>query len=346
MEYHGKFSVFDPEKIITYPLRDRKNKVTIDNIILPGQTADMECRLDPRVSEMIEVIARHVLEARSENKPVILFSGGHLIKNGMGMLAADLVDRGMVTLVGGQGSTAIHDFELALIGATSEHVPKGLEHGTFGMAYEFSYFNSALLAGNRHKLGFGEALGRMICDEGFREQVLAVCAREDSPRSFRHPDVSLLCTCYERAVPFTVHAGIGTDVTDQHPSFDGEAKGGCSGRDFLIFAEHISRFRQGGVALNIGSAVTGPEVLLKAVSMAANIGEPPRGIVTADFDLRDHISGEMIDETSPFYYMRDQKSVVTRVPSAYGGEGYYVQGYQQQTFLYLYKKIVEGLDKK
>ncbi len=132
-------------------------------------------------------------------------------------------------------------------------------------------------------------------------------------------------------------------MTDQHPSFDGQAKGGCSGRDFLIYTNEIAKLTNGGVLLNIGSAVTGPEVLLKAVSMAANTGNVPNNIINADFDLRDRQPGATNDESSQGYYFRDQKSIVTRIPRAFNGKGFYIQGNQKQTFPLLYKKIVERL---
>ena len=194
-----------------------------------------------------------------------------------------------------------------------------------------------------YNLGYGESLGRMICDESFRNEVLSSVARDDSPRDFPYAATSVLAACYEKNVPFTVHAGIGVDVTDQHASFDGEAKGGCSGRDFLIFANETTKFTDGGVVLNIGSAVQGPEVLLKAISMAANIGKTPGKIITADFDLRSYDSKQMADESSVGYYFRDQKSIVTRVPQAFGGTGYYIQGDQKQTVPLLYKQIIELL---
>jgi len=211
------------------------------------------------------------------------------------------------------------------------------------MAYEFAYINCALSIGNKHKLGCGESLGRMMCDEDFRKEVFALVGKVNSPLSFVCPLTSILSACYENEVPFTVHVGIGTDVIDQHSSFDGEAKGGCSGRDFLIYTNEIAKLTNGGVLLNIGSAVTGPEVLLKAVSMAANTGNVPNNIITADFDLRDHSPEAMSDESSQGYYFRDQKSVVTRIPQALNGKGFYIQGDQKQTFPLLYKKIIEQL---
>jgi len=343
MDYNGKYKVFDPGRINTYPISTRINKVTLKDLVLPAHIGDIAADIPDQIRGDIDVIAEAVVFARKAGKPVILFTGAHLIKNGLGPLLIDLVDRGLVSLVAGNGSTAIHDFELALIGQTSEYVPDSLGKGQFGMAYEFAYINYAISLGNRRKLGLGESLGKMICDEDFRSEVLEAAARDDSPRKFLQPQVSILAACYKNNVPFTVHAGIGTDVTDQHPSFDGQPKGGCSGRDFLIYTNEIAKLTGGGVILNIGSAVTGPEVLLKAVSMAANSGCPPKDIITADFDLRNYDPKRMTDESSEGYYFRDQKSIVTRIPQAFAGKGFYIKGDQRQTFPLLYKKIVDKL---
>jgi len=211
------------------------------------------------------------------------------------------------------------------------------------MAYEFAYINTALSLGNEKKLGYGESLGKMICDSQFRKEVLALAARDDSPKDFSNPQVSIIAACYNKNIPLSICAGIGTDVIDQHESFDGQAKGGCSGRDFLIYTNEVAKLENGGVVLNIGSAVTGPEVFLKAISMAANIKKVPKNIITADFDLRAHDPEQMTDESAQCYYFRDQKSVVTRIPDAFSGKGYYIQGNQKQTIPLLYKKIVEKL---
>ena len=341
MQYDGKYKIFDINKISTYPLSTRNNKVTLDDLIKPEDINNVVFDLPEKTRNDIEIIANEIVSARKSNKPVVLFTGAHLIKNGLGPLLADLVKRGFLSLVAGNCATAIHDFELALIGQTSENVPDALGKGRFGMAYEFSYFNCALSVGNENKLGLGESLGKTICDENFRSKVLDLAANDNSPRSFSHPQVSVLAACYESNVPFTVHAGIGTDVIDQHPSFDGKVKGGCSGRDFLIYVNEITRFTAGGIILNIGSAVTGPEVLLKALSMAANVGSIPNNIITADFDLRAHRPDAMGDESKEGYYFRDQKSVVTRIPQAFKGKGFYIRADQKQTFPLLYKKIVE-----
>jgi len=343
MDYDGKYNVFDISQIRAYPLCTRSNKVTLEDLVRPEDLGEITAELPDKTRRDIETVARTMVSCRKSGKPVVVFTGAHLIKNGLGPLLADFAGRGLVTLVAGNCATAIHDFELALIGQTSEDVPDALGKGQFGMAYEFAYFNCALSMGNKYKLGCGESLGRMILDEDFREQVLAAAAKDNSPKDFAHPEISVLAACYENNVPFTVHAGIGTDVVDQHPSFDGQAKGGCSGRDFLIYVQEIAKLTGGGVLLNIGSAVTGPEVLLKAVSMAANAGKVPSGIITADFDLRQHNPDAMSDESSQGYYYRDQKSVVTRVPGAFAGKGFYIQGNQRQTFPLLYKKVIEGL---
>jgi hypothetical protein len=340
MEYQGRYNAFDPNRIATYPLEQRSNKVALEDLVLPAGVEALKLEVADEVRRDIEVVANAIVGARRAEKPVILFTGAHLIKNGLGPLLADLVSRRLVTLVAGNAATSIHDFELALIGETSENVPAALGQGQFGMAYEFAYMNTALSVGNQQKLGFGESLGRFICDEAFARQVLGLVARPDAPQKFAHPEVSVLAACYQNEIPFTVHAGIGTDVIDQHPSFDGQAKGGCSGRDFLIYAHETTKLTEGGVVINIGSAVTGPEVLLKAVSMAANIGKVPRDILTADFDLRRHDPGQMTDEAAQGYYYRDQKSVVTRIPKAFSGRGLYVQGDQKTTFPLLYQTIV------
>jgi len=343
MEYEGRFKAFDAGRVKTYPLATRSNKVKLGDLVLPKHVRGAAFDVPAEVLRNVQTLAEAIVTARRDGKPVILFTGAHLIKNGLGPLLVDLVERGCLTLVAGNGATSIHDFELALIGETSENVPAALDKGLFGMAYEFGYINAALSVGNRHKLGYGETLGRMICDESFRRQVLEIAAQSDSPRRFSHSEISLLATCYRKGVPFTVHVGIGVDVIDQHPSFDGQAKGGCSGRDFLLYTNEICKLTKGGVVLNIGSAVTGPEVLLKAVSMAANVGSVPQGILTADFDLREHKVGHMTDEAAQGYYFRDQKSVVTRIPEAFGGRGLYIQGDQKQTVPLLYRQIIEQL---
>ena len=224
MEYQGKYEIFDSSRIHTHPLSQRRNKVQIENLLVPAKLPGRDFSLEPGCQHQIKEVAKAVVRARQENKPVVVFSGAHLIKNGLGPVLVDLVARGLVTLVAGNGATAIHDFELALIGATAEDVPNALGAGQFGMAYEFAYINQAMRVGRRMKLGLGETLGQMICSQEFCQKVLAELAPSEGPKEFAFPGISVLAKCFEKDVPFTVHVGIGTDVIDHHPSFDPAAK--------------------------------------------------------------------------------------------------------------------------
>jgi hypothetical protein len=341
MKYGGRYPVFPSDRISTYPVAERTNRVTLDDLVRPEVALHTTYDLHEQESAIGQLAGLIAAAVRSHH-PVIGFFGAHVVKNGLGPLVADLIRRRILTLVATNGAGAIHDFELALIGQTSEHVPRALPEGKFGMAREFSYMNAALAEGEEQKLGFGEVLGKFMCENAFRS-IVERRIGTDCPVHFAHTDVSILATAYECNVPLTVHVGVGTDVIDQHANFDGAAKGGCSGRDFLIYAQEITRVSGGGVVLNVSSAVTGPEVLLKAVSMAGNVGKPPTGIVTADFDLRPYHADSMTDENSADYYVRHQKSVATRIPRAFGGTGFYVQGDHRITFPRLYQRIVECL---
>lgn len=338
MEYEGRYKSFDNSVIETYDVATRANKVKLSD--LAGCDEVLAGRYDVGSQDgAIGELASAIVRAREDDKAVMWFTGAHMIKNGLGPILIDLVGRGLITMVSGNGAVAIHDFELALIGQTSEDVPDALGKGRFGMARELGYINAVLSEADQRCMGFGEGVGRVICDDEFRRAV-AVRAGGSQPIEFQHKEVSVAARCYESSVPLTIHAGIGTDVTDQHANFDGRAKGGCSGRDFLVLVNEVVNLAGGGVFLNVGSAVAGPEVLLKAVSMAGNTGRPPEGLITADFDLREYHRQAMSDESTMHYYYRDHKSVVTRIPQALGGRGYYVQGDQRRTIPRLYQQII------
>lgn len=341
MRYNGKYGIFDPNRIKTYPVAGRNNKVKFDDLIFPEKLEKMSFQISKEMEDRIGDLAKDIVFAKEQGYPVMLFSGGHLIKNGLSILLGDLIKRGVFTMISGNGSTSIHDFELGLIGETSEYVPQALEKGEFGMAYEFNYINAALIVGDKYDLGYGESVGKMLFDTSFRNEVEKVLDLKEATIDFSNPEISVQYICYKYNIPFTVHVGIGTDVIDQHPYFDGRAKGGCSGRDFLIYTNEIAKLENGGVILNIGSAVTGPEVFLKAASMAGNVGNVPDKIITANFDLRTYNPEDFTKEDRVGYYYRDQKSIVTRVPDAYNGKGYYIGGNQLNTFPVLYKKILE-----
>lgn len=311
VEYKGKFECLDFARVRTYPICERPNKVTAADLVWPEAVRSRP----PSVREDIEHVAQHIVSARSAGRPVIWMMGAHPIKLGHSPLIIDLVQRGLISLFATQGAGSIHDFELALIGETSENVPRALPEGLFGMATETGrYMNDALAEGHRQGLGYGEAIARMVLGEEMPYRV-----------EMAHPDWSILAAAYSVGVPPTVHASIGTDIIDQHPNFDGAAKGACSARDFGIFAAMACKL-SGGVVVNIGSAVTMPEVLLKSVSIAANLGNPPEGLITADFDMRAADPGAEGDPSRPDFYFRDLKSVVVRIPRAFGGHGHYVQG--------------------
>ena len=343
MEYKGRYEVFDPAQIKTYPVKGRTNKVKYNDLREIEEVLNADIDLPDTVRKEIESLAKDIIERHSAGQPILLFTGGHLVKNGLNRLLVDLINRGLFSIISGNGATSIHDFELALMGETSEYVPQALEKGEFGMAYEFNFINAALSVGNHDKLGFGEAIGKMICDETFSAEVARFLGIDPGKIVFPHPELSIAAACYNHKVPFTVHVGIGTDVLDQHYWFDGCAKGGCSGRDFLIYTHEISKLMQGGVILNIGSAVTGPEVFLKAASMVGNVKLTPNNILTANFDLRPYKPETATNESTVGYYFRDQKSIVARIPQAYGGKGFYIEGNQIQTFPYLYKQLIKLL---
>jgi hypothetical protein len=271
---------------------------------------------DAPAGHEIAEIAERTVQARSEGRPVIWSMGGHVVKCGLAPVIIDLVERGVITHLAGNGASSIHDFEIALVGCTSEDVAASIEDGSFGMAEETGAFMNAAIAGGAvDGLGMGEALGRFISgDERF---------------TFRNE--SLLYKAYELGVPFTVHVAIGTDIIHQHPSCDFAAIGATSGRDFAVYTRSVAGL-EGGVFCNFGSAVIGPEVFLKALSIARNLGNRVSTFTTANFDLvklagdyrRPSPSGD------PQYFYRPKKNIVIR-PTSMGGKGFHVAGRHRET---------------
>ena len=344
MDYKGKYTIFNQNLIKNHFAKRDSKKVSFNNLLKPSNIDEHCFKIDKKAMHNIIKIAENITLSRKNNKPVILFMGAHLIKNGLGLLLIDLIKKGIVTLVAGNCATAIHDFELAMIGQTSEDVPLALKDGKFGMTVEFGIMNYAIKLGNRYRLGLGETLGRMICEKAYYDEILEIANIKEVAGKFEHPQASVLATCYKNKIPFTIHVGIGTDVIDQHSSFDGCSKGGCSGRDFLIFVQEVTKLVNGGVFLNIGSAVMGPEVFLKAVSMAANSKMPPSKIMTANFDLREEAPSKNVNEYSQYYYFRDQKSIISRIPRIFNGNSFYVKGDQRNTIPLLYKELIKKFD--
>lgn len=237
-----------------------------------------------------------IIEAHRQEKSVVIMMGGHVIKTGLAPLIIEMVKMGIVKAVAMGGAAAIHDFEIALFGETSEDVQENIMDGSFGMVEETGkLMNECTLVAAKEGLGLGESLGKYL-----KEKEAA------------NTEVSLLAQGYERGIPVTVHVAIGTDIIHQHPNCDGAAIGDATYRDFLIFAE-VVRNITGGVVLNIGSAVLMPEVFLKALSMAQNIGELG-SFTTADFDM--------------FSHYRPTQNVVKR-PARVGGAGYSFRGHHE-----------------
>ena len=145
MEYKGRYKIFDTGKIVTYPVSERNNKVKLDDLVEPDHLSEMTFSVPKEVEDNIDLLAREIVSAREKKRPVLLFTGAHLIKNGLGKLLADMVKRGLVSMISGNGATSIHDFELGLMGETSEYVPQALEKGQFGMAFEFNFYIIPLL---------------------------------------------------------------------------------------------------------------------------------------------------------------------------------------------------------
>ncbi len=234
-----------------------------------------------------------------------------MIKCGLGLVVRDLMRRGFVHHLAMNGACPIHDFEIALIGETSEDVAEGIEDGSFGMAEETGRFINETV--NATDEGFGRAVGRRICED-----------------RLPHRDHSVLCGAFEMDVPATVHVAIGTDIVHQHPTFDGAKTGAASHRDFRRYVETVAGMA-GGVLLNFGSAVILPEVFLKALSISRNLGRPVAPLYTASFDIREDIED---------YYFRPCKNVVRR-PVSKGGQGCNFRVDHRQSIPALHRRLIQ-----
>jgi len=255
--------------------------------------------------------------------------GAHVIKRGLSRFLIDLMGRGAVTCLGMNGACVIHDFELALVGATTESVARYILTGEFGLWRETGQINDMVNeAGGK---GFGEAVGEAIV-----------------ARALPHREVSILASARRLGIAATVHVGIGYDIIHEHANFDGAATGAASYRDFLTFTEHVRQL-EGGVFLCLGSAVMGPEVYLKALAMARNVehqeGREIRRITTAVFDLLDlgdNVRREA-PKSDPRYYFRPYKTVLVRTV-ADGGRSFYFQGDMRTTIPALHREVAKRLE--
>ncbi len=296
------FPPLDFRRIRTYPLRERDNKVRLRQFARAWNKGDsFAAFLDglPHilVGEDFRAVVTATVAAVRNGRPVTVMMGAHPIKCGLNPVLVDLMHRGVISALAGNGAMAIHDFELALIGATSEDVQHGLDDGSFGMIDETGrLMNQALTDGVQQGIGAGRALGQAIL-----------------AGKFPHRELSLLHQGVAADIPVTIHIAIGTDIIHQHPAADGAALGEASYLDFQKFASVVARL-EGGVVLNIGSAVVMPEVFLKALTIARNLGHPVENFTAVTFDMNRHY--------------RPTENVVRR-PVAKGGRGYYIIGHHE-----------------
>ena len=297
------YQEIDLSLIKTYQASARSSKVTTaleGRPLRPGMRFSSFLESLPAVlkADELKAVARAVVDAKRLEKPVLVMFGGHVIKTGCAPVLAGLAADGFITHLASNGAAAIHDTELARFGHTSEDVAVQLEDGSFGMAAD-----TALLVNDAAKRA---AAGR----EGFGEAVGALLLAENAP----HLQRALIACAHRLKIPYTLHVALGTDIVHQHPTASGAAIGEASLRDFRIFASTVSKLGGGGVVINIGSAVIMPEVFLKALAVARNLGHPVKGFTTANFDMIQHY--------------RPGVNVVQR-PVLAGGRGYAITGHHE-----------------
>ena len=311
-----QFPSLDFSKVKTYPVAKRFSKVDRS---LFGKKLRKGARVrsliqglpDILAARDLKAIAAGIAEAHRAGKTVLLGMGAHPIKVGLSPLIIDFLQRGIINGVALNGAGVIHDFELAFAGQTSEDVAASLRDGSFGMAEETGAFiNEAISDGCRNKLGIGVAVGKAI-----------------NQRKLPHRRLSVLAAGARLDVPITSHVAIGTDIIHMHPKADGKALGDCSLRDFHTLASMVATL-EGGVYLNFGSAVVLPEVFLKALSLARNLGHPVQKLTTVNLDFLPHY--------------RPLTNVVSR-PTLHGGKGYHLTGHMEIMVPLLFSGVLEAL---
>ena len=294
------------EKVNTYPLASRRSKVSLDDFAKPipaGASLHEFLASLPNILavQSLRELAGRIRLARERDKPVIWGIGGHVIKTGLAPVLIDLMNKGFVNAIAGNGSVLVHDSEIAMVGSTSEDVDATLGEGAFGGANETGQLlNTAAQQAVRDQIGLGEAMGQVL-----------------TAKSPPNNSYSLICAAYHKRLPFTAHVTIGGDIAHFHPVSDGAALGASSHTDFRLLAELVRRMNGGGVYLNVGSAVTLPEVFLKCVTLVRNLGHELNDITTANLDF--------IQSYRPL-------TNVVRRPTADGaGRGYAITGHHELT---------------
>jgi hypothetical protein len=310
----------DLSKVKTVPIAVRPNKVRAEEFASPPGTdrsfkAFLQALPDALVARDLLAVAKDIAAAAGK-RGVVVMTGGHVVKTGLAPVLIDLMRRGVITHLAMNGSAAIHDYEIARFGGTSENVAEGLRDGTFGMAEETGRgMNEAIIRGMKEQWGMGESLARALGNE----PVLA------------HPELSLLVGARMLGVPCTIHAAIGAEIIHQHPAASGAAIGDTSHRDFRRLAASLPSLQDGGVVLNLGSAVIMPEVFLKALTIARNLNAgKPVNFTACDMDMTRHY--------------RPRVNVVQR-PTLEGGRGYEITGHHEIMVPMLAWAVVEELER-
>jgi hypothetical protein len=316
----SKYKFFDRSRLQIKPLGERVNDLEIGHWLgLTDETPPFEHPDLPQVAQRIN-------RAKETGAARILCMGAHVLRSGVNRHLIDLMERGHITHIAVNGAAAIHDYELARIGATTESVARYVRSGEFGLWRETGELNEWIIEAAREGYGLGENVGRRI-----------------SESNYPYRDWSVFAAAYRFNVPVTVHVGIGYDILHEHPNCDGAAVGASSYRDFLIFARAIENL-EGGVFLNFGSAIMGPEVYLKALAMARNVahqqGQTIAKFTTAVFDVAP-IHGDFRSElpkSDPGYYFRPHKTILVRTVKD-GGESFYFCGNHRATLPALWRAL-------
>ncbi len=320
----SRYPLFDRARLKLKPLSERVHDLDLRHWLALDAPAPPFAHPDlPRLAEWIR-------RARSGGRPVILMMGAHVLRAGVSRHLMDLMERGLLTHVAMNGAGVIHEYELARAGATTESVARYIASGEFGLWQETGLLNDWIAEGARLGCGMGEIIGRKLVES-----------------DYPHKDLTLLAAGWRLGIPMTVHVGLGYDIIHEHPNCDGAATGATSYHDFLVLARAMEEM-EGGVALNFGSAVMGPEVYLKALAMARNVadqqGRAIRHFATAVFDLHE-IAGDFRREapqTEPGYYFRPYKTILVRTV-AEGGESFYFRGDHRATVPALRRALLETI---
>ena len=324
----GSYPLFDRTSLRILPLSDRQHDLDLSIVKQLAPNADLN-----KYKRKFREVAKRIIYAKEKGASIILMMGGHVIRSGVQKYIIDLMERGYVSCIAMNGSGIIHDFEFALIGATTENVARYIQEGQFGLWKETGQINDFINIGYEKGLGMGEAVGEGILKG-----------------NFPYKDISLLAAGYRLKIPVTVHVGIGYDIIHEHPNCDGAATGKTSYTDFLYFTKVMEKL-EGGVVMNFGSAVMAPEVYLKALSMARNVahqqGKTIKRFTTLVCDLHDLPEDFSVepDKNNPAYYFRPWKTMLVRTV-ADGGESFYVQGRHLETIPALWMAINEEEDLK